>query len=297
MANIKSFPNNQDVYIGAEDVMRWLHGRTSGVFAAGANAAVSALDEAGMAVDVSDGIGWISNADNNGVVWWNDENKENGAPLTLSVDVAHESLDRIDRVIVDWETINYVAYPEIKVLKGTPASSPTPPGLTRNSFRQQISLARISVPAGSTEITARQITDERLDKTVCGLVTDSITIDTSMMQAQFAAFLKAINMQLTELEAGTAVELKKLVFENTALPASAWESGGPVNDSAHGYHADMALDGVISNMFASVVFYNDDIDQCGFAPVCDTYDGGVRIYAENKPGGIITVPTVICWKR
>ena len=32
MANIKSFPNNRDEYVGAEYAMRWLHGRTSGVF-------------------------------------------------------------------------------------------------------------------------------------------------------------------------------------------------------------------------------------------------------------------------
>lgn len=43
MANIKSFPNNQDVFIGAEDVMKWLHGRTSGVFGAAGNASVQAL--------------------------------------------------------------------------------------------------------------------------------------------------------------------------------------------------------------------------------------------------------------
>ena len=42
MAEIKSFPNNQDEYSGAEDVMRWLHGRTSGVFSASGNAAVAA---------------------------------------------------------------------------------------------------------------------------------------------------------------------------------------------------------------------------------------------------------------
>lgn len=297
MANIKSFPNNQDVYIGAEDVMRWLHGRTSGVFAAGANAAVYAASSPGMVVVVADGIGWISNSESNGVVWWNDTQKVNGWQLSLPIDVAHESLNRIDRVIVDWQTTNYVAYPEIKILKGTPASSPTPPALTRTSTRQQISLAQIRVNAGTTEITSGLITDERLNGSVCGLVTESITIDTSMMQAQFSAFLKAINMQLTELEAGTAVELKKLVFENTAVAASAWTSGAPANDTTHTYRTNIALDGVMSNMFADVAFYNNDIENYNLAPTCETYDGGVRIFAETKPGGSITVPTIICWKR
>ena len=63
---IKSFPNNRDEYIGAEEVMRWLHGRTSGVFAAAKNAAVEALGAPGMAVTVTDGTGWLTNADGNG---------------------------------------------------------------------------------------------------------------------------------------------------------------------------------------------------------------------------------------
>jgi hypothetical protein len=69
VANIKSFPNNQDKYIGAEDVMRWLHGRSSGVFGAGGNASVAAVLDT-MAVTVSDGNGWLSNENADGVVWW-----------------------------------------------------------------------------------------------------------------------------------------------------------------------------------------------------------------------------------
>ena len=107
MANIKSFPNNQDEYIGAEYVMRWLHGRTSGVFGADNNANVSAVQGA-MAVTVSDGTGWMSNSNSDGVVWWNDNEAVNGSKLQLSVDPADSTLNRIDRVIVEWKTTNYV---------------------------------------------------------------------------------------------------------------------------------------------------------------------------------------------
>ena len=122
MANIKSFPNNQDEYIGAEYVMRWLHGRTSGVFGADNNANVSAVQGA-MAVTVSDGTGWMSNSNSDGVVWWNDNEAVNGSKLQLSVDPADSALNRIDRVIVEWKTTNYVDYPEIKILKGTKSSN------------------------------------------------------------------------------------------------------------------------------------------------------------------------------
>ena len=93
MATINSFPNNADEYIGAEEVMRWLHGRTSGVYAAGGNAAVTAVSST-MNVSVSPGIGWLNDADGNGIVWWST------SATVLTVDAAHSTLNRIDRVIV-----------------------------------------------------------------------------------------------------------------------------------------------------------------------------------------------------
>ena len=213
MANIKSFPNNQDEYIGAEYVMRWLHGRTSGVFGADNNANVSAV-QGEMAITVSDGTGWMSNSNSDGVVWWNDNEAVNGSKLQLSVDPADSTLNRIDRVIVEWKTTNYVDYPEIKILKGTASSNASAPALTNNSTVRQISLARISIPACTISLTNSLITDERLDTSVCGLVTEKVSVDTSMINAQVqatlsetqeqsAAVLKSITDELAALEAGT----------------------------------------------------------------------------------------------
>lgn len=184
MANIKSFPNNQDEYIGAQDVMRWLHGRTSGVFGAAGNAAVApVLGE--MAVTVSDGNGWLSNDNGDGVVWWIDNESVNGSKLELTVSMADAVLPRIDRVVVSWQTTNYVALPEVQILKGVPASNPTAPELTNNNILRQISLAAIYIPAGATAIDSLNITDERLNPAVCGIVTESVKADTSIMNAQY----------------------------------------------------------------------------------------------------------------
>jgi hypothetical protein len=199
MANIKSFPNNQDVYIGAEDVMKWLHGRTSGVFAAEGNASVSALADSTMAVTVSDGLGWIANAGKDGVVWWIDNEAVNGSKLRLNIDPADGVLNRIDRIIVEWKTTNYVDYPEVKVLKGSASSKATAPALTNNSTVRQISLAKINIASGTTAITASMITDERLDASVCGLVTENISIDTSVVNAQFRELLDLIEANLKQI--------------------------------------------------------------------------------------------------
>lgn len=216
MANIKSFPNNRDEYVGAEYAMRWLHGRTSGVFAANNNAAVAAVQNA-MAVTVSDGVGWISNSDANGVVWWNDAEKNNGAKMQLTIDAADGVLNRIDRVIVEWKTTDYADLPEIKILKGTPASAAAAPALTNNTTQRQLSLAQILVAAGTTSITASMITDERQNPDVCGLVTDTLSIDTSVINAQFTELLAQLRAAIEQASGGiipdNTVTLAKLASD------------------------------------------------------------------------------------
>lgn len=201
MAIINSFPNNSDEYIGAEEVMRWLHGRTSGVYAAGGNAAVTAVVNS-MQVSVAPGIGWLTDADGNGIVWWST------AATVLTIDAAHTTLDRIDRVIVEWYVGDYSDKPEIKVLKGTESSTPSAPALTNNSLYRQISLAQVSIPAGTTELTNLLITDERLDPDVCGLVTETVTADTSLINTQY----------------------QEAITELTDAIAQAW--GGVISDGA-----------------------------------------------------------------
>ena len=304
MANIKSFPNNQDEYIGAEYVMRWLHGRTSGVFGADNNAKVSAVQGA-MAVTVSDGTGWMSNSNSDGVVWWNDNEAVNGSKLQILVDSADSTLNRIDRVIVEWKTTNYVDYPEIKILKGTTSSNASAPALTNNSTVRQISLARISIPAGTISLTNSLITDERLDTSVCGLVTEKVSVDTSMINAQVqatlsetqeqsAAVLKSITDELAALEAGTAVELKKLAFYDTVVAASAFVADTTYADFP--FRASIVLTGVIESMIPDVTLALADATSGNFAPVCECYNGGVYLYAASAPDTDITIPTIICWK-
>lgn len=316
MANIKSFPNNQDVFIGAEDVMRWHHGRTSGVFAADGNAAVRALYTPGMAVEVTDGTGWMTNAGGNGVVWWIDNEAKDGEKLKLTIDPADGVLNRIDRVIVEWKTTNYVDYPEVKILKGKTSSTAAAPALTNTNIVRQISLAQISVKAGTTAITASAITDERLDESVCGKVTESVSADTSVVEAQFMAMLgetqtqinnflgdtkkdcddtlNGIADELAKLEAGTDVELKKLTFADTTVPVSAFAADSTYQD--YPFRAAVTLENVLSFMIPNVVYSVAALMDNNFAPVAECYNGGVYIYADSKPSAPVKIDTIICWK-
>ena len=293
MAEIKSFPNNQDVYVGAEWVMKWLHGRTSGVFGADGNLSTSVVPNS-MSIEVSDGIGWMSNENGDGVVFWNDSEQTSGSKLMLTHEVADSALDRIDRVVVTWETTNYVALPTISILKGVASSNPKPPSLTNNNVQRQISLRQQKIPAGAISLSPALGTDERLNSDVCGIVTERIKIDTSTMQSQFDALLKSIQNELLDLESGTGVELKKLQFNSVSVAVSKFVSNTTYED--YPFRASVALEGVQSTMIPEVIFSMADAISGNFAPVAESYNGGVYLYAADKPEGNIVIPTIICWK-
>lgn len=206
MAEIKNFPNNVDEYIGAENVMKWLHGRSSGVFGADGNLSVTANGD--MTVSVSDGVGWLANDKADGTVFWNDTKEQTGSELQLIIPLPDAILPRVDRIVVSWDTVDYAEKPRIEVLKGTPNKAPTAPELTNNTLKRQISLARINVAAAVSSISADSITDERLDPDVCGLVTDWVSVDTTTMQAQFSSLLEKVKTELSQLHGGTAMMTK-----------------------------------------------------------------------------------------
>lgn len=212
MATLNSFPNNADEYIGAEEVMHWLHGRTKGVFAGAGNAAVSAVG-GNMNVSVAPGIGWMTDANGEGICWWFDS----AQVLTIDAAEGTGTLDRIDRIVIQWRTVDYADKPELVVLKGTDSSTAVAPALTNSSTLRQISLAQISIPAGTTELTALNIIDERLDPAVCGIVTETASADTSMIAAQYAAALQTLYDAIAQAWSGVisdgAITYEKLAPE------------------------------------------------------------------------------------
>ena len=299
MAEIKSFPNNQDVYVGAEWAMKWLHGRTSGVFGAEGNLATSVVPNS-MSIEVSDGIGWMSNENGDGVVFWNDSEKSNGSKLTLTHDVADSALDRIDRIVVTWETTNYVALPTISILKGTASSNPKPPALTNNNVQRQISLRQQRIPAGAISLSAAYGTDERLNPNVCGIVTESVKIDTSTMQSQFEALLEAIQNELANIVGGTGFDPAPVRFKNVSVVPEYFEIFSASDDEesklielGYEYRAPVPFSGVTETMFPYLTFSLFDIEEngVGIANQFRCYNGGVYLYSDGIPESNVTILT------
>lgn len=301
MANVSSWPNNQDEYRGAEDVMKWLHGRTSGVFAADDNAAVTAVQNS-MAVNVSDGLGWMANANKDGIVWWNETEKTNGSKLQLTIDAADGTLNRIDRVIVEWKTTDYADRPEIKVLKGTAASTAAAPTLTNNGTVRQISLAQVSIAAGTTAITPTMITDERLNNSVCGLVTESVTADTSMINAQYLDALEQLRSAINQAWEGelsdgvvTAAKLADhaVSVDYTVTLNTTWSGSAAPYTKEQTINGILATDKPLIDLVPSATFADATKQENAWALIyrAVTAANKITFYAKAKP--TVSIPLQI----
>lgn len=89
---------------------------------------------------------------------------------TLKHEVADPDNDRIDRIVIRFDTnpekLDF--YPVIK--KGTPAGRPTPPSLTRDNYIYEMSVAQVRIKAGKSYVEDDEITDERENDAVCGYI-------------------------------------------------------------------------------------------------------------------------------
>lgn len=112
----------------------------------------------------------------------------NTAAQTLTCNVADGVAGRIDAVVLRWSrTARSVT---AAIVTGTPAATPTAPTLTRTADTWEMCLAQISVAAGTTEITAAQITDTR-ETELCGIASSIAQLDSADFYAQQTAVFDA----------------------------------------------------------------------------------------------------------
>lgn len=203
----KSFPLENTQYTAA-DAQLWFATRTSGVYA---NDHFSVSASGQMNVTMKRGIAWLHYDEFGGCVYANTDN------LVLPLEMSDASYDRIDRLCIRLEMLNNRCYAYIK--KGTPASSPKAPNLQRDNVAYEISIARIRVGVGVTAINAGNITDERLNSSVCGLMRDGVTgIDTSVMEAQFNSVIGNLEAELQavydNVEPANVTRFKRTLYAN-----------------------------------------------------------------------------------
>ena len=245
--SIITYPLNGVTY-DAEDVSTYLCTRTSGVYSKDTNYAVSVTGA--RQITVAPGLAWVNYDDFKGVSACSRE------AVALTIPDADSTLPRIDRVVLQFDTAaNLTA---VKLKPGTPAAAPEPPAILQNHNQYELGLCTVSVPAGSSVVTAADITDTRADEDVCGLMRDSVTgIPTAQLQAQALAMmtqlstelhtkLAALDAAIAAVESGSfytkAEADQKFGTPYSLPPATADQLGGvKVGD-----YLDIAPDGTLS---------------------------------------------------
>lgn len=248
MADIITYPENGIQYY-ADDASGYLATRLSGVYSADEDFAVTA--NGGLTVTVSAGQAWVRPARFRGRSIIMEQ------PETVTLTAADAVRSRIDRLVLRYDAA--ARKTSLQVLEGTPDSaSPTAPEITRTALVYDLCLAEIRRPAGSTEITAADITDTRADEAVCGVMRDGVNgIPTETLLAQYTAILTAMqqsgNAQLQQLaESIKAVDSGSFYTKEQAdakfgtpyslPPATADQLGGVKVGEA----LDIAPDGTLS---------------------------------------------------
>ena len=151
---------------------------TDGVFMEPSNALQVLAASTGLAVDMQIGAALIKGC-----------SIETDAAIRFSLGAAHATLPRIDRIVVRWNLQERLM--EFSLKTGTAAVSPQAPALTRTEYVHELSLARIYVAAGASVLSQSNITDERLDATVCGAVVATVQhVDTTTIFNQYQQALE-----------------------------------------------------------------------------------------------------------
>ena len=248
MADIITYPENGITY-DADDASGFLSTRLSGVYSADEDFAVTA--NGGLTVTVSAGQAWVRPARFRGRSIILEQ------PETVTLTAADAVRSRIDRLVLRYDAA--ARKTSLTVLTGTPDSaSPTAPEITRTALVYDLCLAEIRRPAGSTEITAADITDTRADEDVCGVMRDGVNgIPTAQLQAQALAImtqlstelhtkLDALDAAIAAVESGsfyTKAEADRKFGTPYALPPATADQLGGVKV---GDYLDIAPDGTLS---------------------------------------------------
>ena len=160
----------------------------------------------GLQVVVDNGMNLLLKA---GKAWINGYFYNNTSDLTITVGTADGQLNRIDRIVVRWDLTNRIISAEVK--SSAYSASPTAPALQRDADIYELALADVYVGAGVTAITQSNITDRRLNTSLCGIVAAVVDqIDTEAFNAQLQAWF-------AEYQSLSAAEYNTLVSYMNSL--------------------------------------------------------------------------------
>lgn len=220
------------------------------------------------------------------------------ATRMFTLEAASDTYMRIDRIVARFDTSDSVRSIELYVKLGTPSTTPVAPTLVRASNYYELALADIYIGKSVTEITQSNITDQRFNSEVCGMVAPAFptSMDTSSIYDQFQASLdeymdlvrSAINSTAagklqTEIDAlGSMV----LTFTDQTLDLSKAVADATVTD--YPYHVDLQLAGCTADHIPDVYLSQATDVVSG---LCASGAGYVRFYCTTNTG-TVKIPVI-----
>ena len=146
---------------------------------------------------------------------------------------------------------------------------------------------------GTTQLGAGAVTTEKLGRaSVTGEKIAALAITAALIANKTITGSKIADNTITSAQ--MAADAVKLTFTNKSVAASAFVSNSTYSDFP--YRAAVALTGVTAAMVPEVFFGLTDAMSGNFAPVAESYAGGIYIYAAAKPSATVTIPTILCWR-
>lgn len=261
-----------------------------------------------------------------GRAWFNNTWTRNDALIVLTVPTAEQVLKRIDAVVIEVNSLETVRNNTIKIVKGTPASNPAKPSLTKNDDVHQYPLAYITVDPNVTTITQQKI-QNAVGTSACPFVTGIIdTLDIDDLIAQWSSEFNVLFAELEDMIAQAAsqtlidksvtepkiannavvtrtikdgaVTMAKLadhavsVVKSFQLPTTGW-----TKNSGDVYEADVTVSGLKTTDTVVLGLRRGTVNPDGWTMTLDAFDSDQETFSKILAGRITAANTLHLYAR
>lgn len=244
-----TYPLNNINYT-AEDAELFHCTRTSGIWAE--NSFQISATGSDNNVTIGTGIAWIKNEEFSGKVTALKTVK------VLDLGIADGVYPRIDVIAIQFNANSNET--DVVVKRGTPATNPIKPAIVRTGAVYELYLASVYRPAGATIVTTSNITDLRMDETVCGLMADSVTkVDMAAIEAQVRSLINNLQNEIDSVRNLSGIMFESEWVEGDVIPVLKGGTGAKTAEESLANLGGMSMKLLWENASPSSEFEGQDI--------------------------------------
>lgn len=185
----------------------------------------------------------------------------------------------------------------LKAGLASPAFTGTPTAPTASSETNSTQIATtafVQSAVSSKADAANAVTDVSYDSSTRTLYKEVNETSTAVLSVDSTPTSGSTNL-VTSGGVYSAISQKQNTnIYSTDVSATSWTQQSTPTYSGYSYRCSVPITGVTSSMFAIVTFAPTEALSGNYAPVCDTYNGGVYIY--SKANTSITIPTIAVFR-